>query len=131
MPVLSDGKPHRFTLDVVSAEADHAILQNWYLSGNLQVYLDKSSQPTRGTMIRYDVTPFSETRISGSTNGSDIKITTSASREIHIESIIVGGSGFSDHVAFNQELAFKNIQFFSDNATIQVGTVTQIRVDNR
>lgn len=37
MPVLADGNPHNISLGVASAESDHAINQNWFVSGLVQV----------------------------------------------------------------------------------------------
>lgn len=47
IPLLGDGKGHTISLNVVSIEGDHAILSNWWLSGNIQVFhfpsLDKTT----------------------------------------------------------------------------------------
>ncbi|KAK7054899.1 hypothetical protein VNI00_003362 [Paramarasmius palmivorus] len=43
VPLLADGNPHNFSLDVVSAEDDHVINQNWFVSGLLQVITDEVS----------------------------------------------------------------------------------------
>lgn len=37
VPVLADGKPHNISLDVASAESNHATNQNWFVSGLVQV----------------------------------------------------------------------------------------------
>lgn len=37
VPLLADGGPHNVSLDVVSAEANHTINDNWFVSGNIQV----------------------------------------------------------------------------------------------
>ncbi|KAH9177903.1 subtilisin-like protein [Lactarius sanguifluus] len=50
VPILANGQPHNITLDVASAESDHQINQNWYLSGLLQVNLDSSTLPTTGNI---------------------------------------------------------------------------------
>jgi hypothetical protein len=51
VPTLADGKPHNISLDVASAEADHAINDNWFVSGLIQVnffnYLTQHLQLTR------------------------------------------------------------------------------------
>lgn len=120
VPILTDGKPHTITMDVTSAEADHNILQNWYLSGNLQVYLDQSSKPTCGEILRYEAEPFSRTTTIGSVNGSDVMVTVAATRKIYIESTVTGGSGYQERVVFDQELKYKNVQYYSNDANIQV-----------
>ena len=124
VPILTDGKPHIITIDVTSAEADHNILQNWYLSGNLQVYLDQSSKPTSGKILRYEAEPFSRTTTIGSASGSDVIVTVSATRKIYIESTVIGGSGHQEHVVFDQELEYKNVQHYSNNADVQVRCFT-------
>ena len=37
VPLLADGTPHNVSLDVISAEKNHTIDDNWFLSGNIQV----------------------------------------------------------------------------------------------
>ncbi|KDR81615.1 hypothetical protein GALMADRAFT_59305 [Galerina marginata CBS 339.88] len=120
VPLLTDGKPHNFSLDVTSAENDHTILQNWFLSGVLQVFTDKSSRPTTGKITQYSADPFSKTNTVGSVGANgDVNITVSASRKIHIESTIISGSGHVNHVVFSQDLQYKNVQNLLDNTLIQ------------
>ncbi|KAF9532984.1 peptide N-acetyl-beta-D-glucosaminyl asparaginase amidase A-domain-containing protein [Crepidotus variabilis] len=115
VPVLADGKPHNITIDVVSAEDNHAILQNWYLSGNFQVFLDESSKPTTGEITNYAADPYSKTNVAGVTKGSDVTITVGATRKLLIESTIVSGSGKVNKVVFSQDLTYKNVQVFLNN----------------
>ncbi|KAF4614768.1 hypothetical protein D9613_003060 [Agrocybe pediades] len=120
VPILTDGKAHNFSLDVTSAEADHTILQNWFLSGVLQVFTDPSSKPTTGKITTYSADPFSQTNTVGSVGANgDVNITVSASRKIHIESTIISGSGQLNHVVFTQDLQYKNVQNFLQNTLIQ------------
>lgn len=58
IPILADRKPHLFTIDVASAENDRAILQNWYVSGLIQVITDSSNEPATGEITVYYVSPF-------------------------------------------------------------------------
>ncbi|KAF8163305.1 peptide N-acetyl-beta-D-glucosaminyl asparaginase amidase A-domain-containing protein [Crassisporium funariophilum] len=120
VPILADGNPHNISLDVTSAESDHTILQNWFLSGLLQVFTDKSNKPTTGKITQYTADPFSRTTTTGSvgTNG-DVIVTVSATRNIHIESTIISGSGKTNRVVFDQNLVYKNIQNFLNDSTIQ------------
>jgi hypothetical protein len=120
VPLLTDGNPHNISLDVVSAETDHTINQNWFLSGVLQVFLDKSSKPTTGKMTMYSAEPFSQTSTTGSvgTNG-DVNITVSATRKIQIESTIISGSGLVSQVVWSQDLQYKNVQNVLNNTLIQ------------
>ncbi|PPQ93318.1 hypothetical protein CVT25_014447 [Psilocybe cyanescens] len=120
VPTLTDGKPHNISLDVTSAEDDHTILQNWFLSGVLQVFTDKSSKPTTGKITQYTAGPFSQTNTVGTvgTNG-DVSFTVSASRKIHIESTIVSGSGQVNHVVWSQNLQYTNVQNILNDTAIQ------------
>jgi len=124
VPILADGKPHNITLDVVSAEADHAINDNWFVSGLIQVVTDNSTKPTTGKTSIISAPSFAKTSITGSTaaNG-DVNITVTASRSIHIEADIISGSGQSNHVVWKQDLQYSNLQIYKDNATTQ--TVVQ------
>lgn len=120
VPLLTDGNPHNFSLDVTSAEPDHAIQQNWFLSAALQVFLDSSSKPTTGKMTLYSVDPFSQTTTTGSVGNNDVNITVTASRALRIESTIVSGSGQVNHVAFTQNLQYSNVQSYLNDAQVQV-----------
>lgn len=122
VPVLVDGKPHTISLDVVSAEADHAVLQNWYLTANLQITLDESQKPTTGHMT-YNVSPFALTSTTGSVSANgDLQTTVQATRNIQIESVIRTGSGKDISVVWKQDLSYINKQSYRENGTIQVGT---------
>ncbi|KAH8106837.1 peptide N-acetyl-beta-D-glucosaminyl asparaginase amidase A-domain-containing protein [Cristinia sonorae] len=120
VPILTDGKPHNISLDVVSAEDDHAINQNWFVSGNLQVVLDRSNKPTTGKITVLDAPPFAVTKTTGSVGGNDVNFTVTATRRIHIEADIVSGSGRRNHVVWSQNLQFSNTQDFIDNSNVQL-----------
>jgi hypothetical protein len=120
VPILADGKSHNITIDVASAESDHSILQNWFVSGLLQVITDSSSKPTTGQITSYTADPYAESSISGTVGDGDVNITVSATRKIHIEANILSGSGQLTHVIWSQDLQYTNIQNYLENATIQV-----------
>ncbi|KAF5380981.1 hypothetical protein D9615_003958 [Tricholomella constricta] len=120
VPLLTDGKPHQFTIDVVSAEDDHTILQNWYVSGLLQVVTDSSSKPTTGNITVYDAPLFAQTTSSGTVGAGSVNITVKATRKLHLEAHILSGSGKSTHAVWTQELSFSNRQSFTENAKFQV-----------
>jgi Peptide N-acetyl-beta-D-glucosaminyl asparaginase amidase A len=122
VPILTDGNPHAISLDVVSAELNHTINQNWYLSAALQIFTDPSSNPTTGKMTQYSVEPFSKTSTVGSLGrNGDLNVTISATRQLHIESTIISGSGIVNEVVWDQSLEYNNVQNYLNNATIQVG----------
>lgn len=123
VPVLTDGQPHTIGLDVVSAEDDHAINQNWFVSGNLQVVTDPSGKPTTGKITKYDAGDFAVTTTTGSVGANgDVNVTVAATRSVHIEAEITSGSGKTTHVVWSQSLAYSNTQNFLDNTTVQVRT---------
>ncbi|KAJ7172471.1 peptide N-acetyl-beta-D-glucosaminyl asparaginase amidase A-domain-containing protein [Mycena filopes] len=120
VPLLTDGKPHLFTIDVVSAEEDRAILPNWYISGLLQVTTDSSSKRTTGKITSYNAEPFAQTSVTGSVgDNGDVNITVTASRKIHITADILSGSGKANHVVFSQDLQYINQQSFLNDALVQ------------
>ncbi|KAJ3541851.1 hypothetical protein NM688_g6034 [Phlebia brevispora] len=120
VPVLTDGKPHNISLDVVSAESDHAINQNWFVSGLLQVVLDPSAKPTTGKILVLEAPDFAVTNTTGTVSDTgDVVVTVKASRNIHIESEIISGSGQVNHVVFTQSLTYSNTQSFLNDTFIQ------------
>lgn len=122
VPILTDGQSHNFTIDVASAESDHATLQNWFVSGVLQVVTDPSSSSrTTGNITSYSADPFAQSIITGmvGTNG-DVNVTVKATRNIHIEADVISGSGKSTHVVWSQNLNYTNVQTYLDNLMIQV-----------
>ncbi|KAF8266053.1 peptide N-acetyl-beta-D-glucosaminyl asparaginase amidase A-domain-containing protein [Lactarius quietus] len=119
IPILTNGKPHNITLDVASAEPDHQINQNWYLSGLLQVKLDSSTVPTTGKITQYEAYGFAMSNVSLSKSGVDVNITLSASRSVYIEAEIIAGSGARTEVVFSQNLDFVNVQSYLQNFTTQ------------
>lgn len=120
VPLLTDGKPHTFAIDVVSAETDHSINGNWYVSGNLQVVTDPSSKPTTGSMTKYTASPYAVTTTTGSVGANgDVNVTVKATREIEIESTIRSGSGKITEVTWKQSLSYQNVQTYAANATMQ------------
>ncbi|CCM04580.1 uncharacterized protein FIBRA_06761 [Fibroporia radiculosa] len=120
VPVLADGQAHNISIDVVSAETNHTINPNWYVSGNLQVITDSSSKPTTGKILVYDVQPYAETTTTGSVGANgDVNVTVSASRKILIESEIISGSGEYTYVVWTQNLEYSNTQYYLDNYNVQ------------
>ncbi|KAF7304886.1 Peptide-N4-(N-acetyl-beta-glucosaminyl)asparagine amidase A [Mycena kentingensis (nom. inval.)] len=120
VPLLTDGQPHTFTLDVASAEEDHTILQNWFVSGVLQVVTDSSSERTTGTMLSYDADDFAVSSTTGvfDDNG-DVHITVSATRSVKIASEIVAGSGAKTLVEWEQSLSYVNVQDYLNDTLVQ------------
>ncbi|KIO20433.1 hypothetical protein M407DRAFT_220580, partial [Tulasnella calospora MUT 4182] len=126
VPILADGKNHTVTINVVSAEPDHTILGNWWVSGNIQVVLDPSEKPTKGLIMRYFASPYATSHISGIKHkkSGDVNITVTAEHSLQIEAVLLTGSGTTSTVAWEQSYSFSNTQSYIDNATYQVGEVS-------
>jgi len=120
VPVLTDGTSHDISIDVVSAESNYTINDNWFVSGNLQVVTDSSSKPTTGEITKYIADPFAESTVTGTVDeNGDVNVTVRANRNICIESTINSGSGKSTKVVWSQNLSYQNVQSFLKNATVQ------------
>ncbi|KZT70107.1 hypothetical protein DAEQUDRAFT_668284 [Daedalea quercina L-15889] len=113
VPVLTDGQPHNISIDVVSAESNHTINDNWYVSGNLQVVTDSSSSRTTGNITVYNVEPYAETSVTGTEDLSgDLTVTVTAKRSILIQSEFTSGSGQRTSVSWAQNLEYSNTQYY-------------------
>jgi hypothetical protein len=119
IPVLTDGQPHNITLEVASAETDHVINQNWFVSGLVQVQLDSTDTPTTGNITVYDAQDFADSSTSGGQQGDDVTFTVTATHSVHVESVIIAGSGATTNVVFDQKLAFSNTQTYINDFAIQ------------
>lgn len=132
IPILTDGSPHNITLDVVSAESNHTINSNWYVSGLLQIELDSTSTPTTGNITKYEVEEYAQATSGGSVSASgDLTVTVGATRSVRIESEIWTGSGDKVEVVFEQEMQFENVQSYVNNASIQVRSLSLSSILNR
>ena len=120
-PLVSDGQPHTISLDVASAETDHSINQNWFVSGLVQIVTDPSGKQTTGNITVYVVNDFATTQTTGNVSDTgDVVVTVSAQHDVHIEATVVSGSGNTTNVVVNQHLTYSNTQEYLQNATIQV-----------
>jgi hypothetical protein len=121
VPLLTDSEPHNFTLDVASAETDHEINPNWYVSALLQVVTDSSDKRTTGKITSYSAPLYSTTSTTGSTaTNGDVNITVKATHDVHIEAEVVSGSGKTTQVVWQQSLSYENTQNWLANYTVQV-----------
>lgn len=122
IPILADGKPHLFTIDVASVENNRAILQNWYVSDLIQVVTDSSNEPTTGKMTVYNASPFAESSNTGNIDTpGEVTIAVKATRKIHIGADITSGSGGKTHIIWSQDLLYSNNQNHRDKGALRVG----------
>jgi hypothetical protein len=117
---LADGSPHNFTLNVVSAERNHSIDANWYVTAAIHVVTGPSSKRTKGKITKYDVSPYASTKTTGHVHGTDLEVTIQAERQLRIEAEITDGEGKTTNVVWSQDLAFTNTLCYLNNASIEV-----------
>lgn len=121
VPLLTDGNPHTFTIDVASAEDTHGVNGNWYVSGSLQVLTDTSSARTTGSIKKYIGDSFASTSTTGTvSDNGDLDFTVIANHDLHIESEIISGSGKRTSVVWSQKLQYSNNQRYLENTKFQL-----------
>ena len=127
VPILADGHAHNVSLDVVSAETNHSINANWYVSGLLQVILSSSDLPTTGKITRYEVEDYADTtQTLSSTANNTLSFTVQATRNVHIESEIIAGDGEKTTVVFKQSMTYSDTQSYLRNGSVQVSPFLEI-----
>jgi hypothetical protein len=113
--------PANISLTVKGSDPEHHVLDNWFVSGSLQIFLARTEQWTTGKMVEYSVEPFAETTIS--TEASDDKEAArayvTARRHVHIESRLTI-DGRETSAIFNQAHLFKNLQHYLQGGTYEV-----------
>lgn len=123
---LTDGKEHVFELAVVSSERDGEINDaSWFVSGNVQVYLDASEERTTGKMLKVesggeDVDGYAEGKLVGDplTNGSlTYTVGLKRGRSFGVAGSIKTGSGVEYVAGWYQSAEYSNHGFV--NATAQ------------
>ena len=125
---LTDGQAHAFKLQVVSAEKDQSIVASWFLSGNVQVVLDTSSERTTGALIVHDAPLAGDWRSSGTVQGDvsrdgtlTSEVRANAPRSIHIEGTIQTGSDTAPRtVVWKQDMTYANKLYISGQSGVQV-----------
>ncbi|TFK46399.1 hypothetical protein OE88DRAFT_1638304 [Heliocybe sulcata] len=122
VPILTDGNSHTISIDVSSAESNHTINGNWFVSGNLQVVTDPSGNPTTGNITVNNAPLFATTNTTGNIDNGLGTITVGASHDVHIEATIVSGSGETTTVVWQQSLQYSNTQYYLSDANNVVQT---------
>jgi hypothetical protein len=54
IPLLTDGAPHTFILNVLGMGDNFTTTQNWFIDAALFLKLDQSGKPTTGTINAYN-----------------------------------------------------------------------------
>lgn len=131
--VLSNGHSHNFTLSVLGQGKDggRSVLDNWYLTGNVHVVLDSSSeQRTTGEITLHDAPqrPSISTHVDEQTSDDDkgdgggdwsIQTEVKAWHALRIAATLQTGSG-SKNVSVEQYLGFENEQVWSGRGRKEV-----------
>ncbi|KZT24098.1 hypothetical protein NEOLEDRAFT_1068147 [Neolentinus lepideus HHB14362 ss-1] len=127
IPVLTDGSSHTISIDVSSAESNHSINGNWFVSGNLQVVTDPSGKPTTGNITVNNSPLYATTHTVGNINANGLgTITVNATHDLHIESTIVSGSGETTNVVWSQSLQYSNTQYYLSDANVSASPCNPI-----
>ena len=124
---LTDGKAHEFELAVVSSERDGEINDSsWFVSGNVQVYLDASGKRTTGKVLK--VEEGGETvdgYVTGKLDGNPLqngnltyKVGLKKPRTFGVAGSIKTGSGIEYVAGWYQTSKYTNTGFV--NATAQI-----------
>lgn len=123
LPLLTDSKPHNFTLIVAGQGENGSINSRWYLSGNIAINVDPSGVATTGKILNYKTTP--NIKISGENCDGVIFTSVEASRKLSVESYLVTGGKNKKKVSFNQDLLYENKQNLAvDGNTQQLAQVS-------
>ncbi|RDW66978.1 hypothetical protein BP5796_09727 [Coleophoma crateriformis] len=123
LPLLCDGAAHTFGLKVVGFDNSvegkvGTVGENWWVTGNVFVWLDEAGNQTTGSIIEsylpapafsYYPQVVTTTSSNGTVSNSSFYFSLSAHRSLSISSTIYTSSG-SRSVAWTQELDFLNIQ---------------------
>jgi hypothetical protein len=129
---LTDSQAHAFKLQVVSAEKDQSIMASWFLSGNVQVVLDTSSERTTGALTVHDAPLAGDWSSSGTVKGDvsrdgtlTSEVRANAPRSIHIEGTIQTGSDASARtVVWKQDMTYASKLYISGQSGVQVSDWT-------
>lgn len=126
---LSDDAEHKFQLRVVSAEKNQTVL-SWFISGNVQVQLDSSSQRTKGAITKYDAPLAGDFFTTGdvaadfNTTGR-LQFSVRGPRHISIEASLQPGSSSAPYkVSWEQELEYSNTNDMTKTSSNVVQTAS-------
>lgn len=104
--LLCDGRHHIISFKVVGTDA--AIMKNWYVSGNLQIWRRNSSARTTGHIVDY-IVPDTKFMIDFQNHSTVPRILTTASRSMQIVSkLSFEGQQTPMYINWTQELSFRN-----------------------
>jgi hypothetical protein len=132
IPLLSDGQPHSFEIQVVGIDDDgHGngnlttmIESNWVVTGKIFVWLNAANNPVTGTSptssSSYTVTlKSSNQEHSNGSEDTSLDYSIQVTRSVEIQSIFDTPTG-SKAVTWTQELTFSNVGTLSNHGNNQI-----------
>ncbi|RMZ66052.1 peptide-N4-(N-acetyl-beta-glucosaminyl)asparagine amidase A [Pyrenophora seminiperda CCB06] len=131
VPLLSDGQPHTFEIQVVGIDNDGSgtgtftttVGSNWVVTGKVFIWLDDSEGPTTGTIPTISAPASSialQSTVHQAGNGSTIlDYSIRVSRNVHIESTIHTSTGSKTSV-WSQNATFSNSGTLSNSGNDQI-----------
>ncbi|UZJ54798.1 hypothetical protein CBS101457_004118 [Exobasidium rhododendri] len=126
---LSDDSEHQFQLKVVSAERNQSVL-SWFISGNIQVYLDSTSIRTTGSINAYDAPAAGDYVTTGAVDPSfnqtgKLEFEVRGPRVISIQSTLQPGSSAVPYtVSWKQNLHYSNTNNLTSSTASTVQTAS-------
>ncbi|TFK51274.1 hypothetical protein OE88DRAFT_1629573 [Heliocybe sulcata] len=122
----SPSPSHNFTLTGAGMGPGQPINANWYVSGNVQVVLDKTGKQTNGSVTVREGQGDVTAAVEGQVSGMNVSVTTVAGRKLYIEGDVFTGSGYTK-ATWEQNLEFTNSEVYQTSlGNVSVQTVTQM-----
>lgn len=131
IPLLCDGRPHVFQIQVVGLKEDdvnHAVLSknvgsSWVVSGKIFLFLNKEGHHTTGfAPILSTIPPVVEISSRISTNSHDanetLVVNTEVNRHIYISTVIATPTGYRE-AWWRQVLSYSNFNKFTEQGSVQ------------
>ena len=131
VPLLCDGNPHVFQIQVVGLKedgVDHAVLSenvgsSWVVSGKIFLFLNKEGHHTTGfAPILSPSPPVVEISSRITTNSHDanetLVVNTEVNRHIYISSVIATPTGYRE-AWWRQVLSYSNFNKFTEQGSVQ------------
>jgi hypothetical protein len=113
--------PANISLTIKGPDPSHHVNENWFVSGNVQVFLGRTNERTTGKLAHYAVERFAQTVTSSdvSADKQEAKAFILAYRQLHIESnLAIDGQHFKS--VFEQQHSFSNTQHYLDGGAYEV-----------
>ncbi|PRP75551.1 hypothetical protein PROFUN_09037 [Planoprotostelium fungivorum] len=129
---LTDDAPHNFTLTVRGMGQNSSIDDNWFLTGNLQVYLSSCEERTTGEMKEYEPGPDTLTpevlyRFQNNKTAASVRVATTRSLSISAEITSCGNTVEVRYEQYSEYTNFMTISNMGNNQYVDQLTFSKIR----